>query len=133
MPIPECPRLTPDQEEGLKRAVEGTCELCSRYFAFQFLEIHRISRRRYREMIRDPSTRILVACRDCHRQVHRIRLRVKEQRALVACRPFFVRQDMRRILGYRPKRYMPPLEPELSVMYDEYFFHFPPGSFRLGG
>ena len=130
---PECPGLTRDQEAMLKRAAEGTCEICSGYFAFQFLEIHRISRRQYREMARDPSTRILVVCRQCHDTIHHLPVRVKDQRAIAASRSFFTRQDMRRVLGYHPPPYTPPKEPELSVMYDEYFYHFPPGSFRLGG
>jgi hypothetical protein len=32
-----------------------------------------------------------------------------------------------------PKPYTPPGNGDLSQMYEEYFYHFPPGSFRLGG
>jgi hypothetical protein len=117
----------------IKSAVDGCCELCSEYTAFAFLEIHRISRRRYREMARDPSTCILVVCNACHRHIHRLPLRVREQRAIVAQRSFYVRRDLRRALGYVPKPYRPPDEPGLSAMYEDYFYHFPPGSFRLGG
>jgi hypothetical protein len=133
MQVPEYPGLTRAQEQQLKRAVEGNCELCSEYFALQFLEIHRISRRLYREMVRDPSARILVVCHLCHRHIHRLPLRVKDQRALVSRRSFFVRRDIRRILGYTPKPYSPPDDSYLSDVYEEYFYHFPPGSFRLGG
>jgi len=133
MQAPEYPGLTKQQERKLKLAVEATCELCSGYFAPEFLEIHRISRRLYREMARDPSTRILVVCHDCHKKIHRLPVRVKDQRAVVTYRPFFIRQDLRRALGYRSKPYTPPEMTEFSEMYDEYFFHFPPGSFRLGG
>jgi hypothetical protein len=131
--LSECPGLTPVQEKKLKIAVEGNCELCTEYFAHPFLEIHRISRRLYREMVRDPSTRILVVCHLCHDHIHRLPVRVKDQRAIVARRPFFIRQDIRRILGYKPKPYTPPKDSDLSQMYEDWFYHFPPGSFRLGG
>lgn len=133
MQVSEYPGLTPAQEKKLKLAVEGNCELCSEYFALSFLEIHRISRRCYREMVRDPSTRILVVCQLCHQHIHRLPVRVKDQRAIVSRRSFFVRQDLRRILGYVPKPYSPPCDTYVSEVYEEYFYHFPPGSFRLGG
>jgi hypothetical protein len=133
MQDPEYPGLTPVQERKLKLAVEGTCELCSEYFALDFLDIHRISRRWYREMVRDPSARILVVCRFCHHHIHQLPLRVKDQRLIVARRSFYVRQDVRRILGYQQKPYSPPGDSAIAEMYDEYFYHFPPGSFRLGG
>ena len=133
MQVAEYPGLTPEQEKKLKIAVEGRCELCSEYFAFPFLGIHRISRRLYREMVRDPSTRILVVCQLCHQHIHRLPVLVRDQRAIVSRRSFFVRQDIRTILGYVPKPYSPPCDGDLSQMYEEYFYHFPPGSFRLGG
>ncbi|MGA2161080.1 MAG: hypothetical protein ABSG28_02610 [Methanoregula sp.] len=133
MRVSECPGLTRVQEKKLKLAVEGRCELCSEYFALPFLEIHRISRRLYREMVRDPSTRILVVCHLCHHHIHRLPVRVKDQRAIVSRRSFSVRQDIRKVLGYTPKPYFPPYDTDLSQMYDEYFYHFPPGSFRLAG
>jgi hypothetical protein len=128
----EYPGLTPAQEKKLKCAVEANCELCSEYVALEFLEIHRISRRLYREMVRDPSARILVVCHLCHDHIHRLPLRVKDQRAIVALRSFYARQDIRRILGYTPKPYAPPDDTYASQVYEEYFYHFPPGSFRLG-
>lgn len=133
MQVAEYSGLTPVQEKKLKLAVEGNCELCREYFALPFLEIHRISRRLYREMVRDPSTRILVVCHVCHDHIHRLPVRVKDQRAIVSRRSFFVRRDIRKILGYTPKRYSPPDEIYLSQIYEDYFYHFPPGSFRLGG
>jgi len=44
-----------------------------------------------------------------------------------------VRRDIQKILGYRPRPYTPPDNPDLSLMYEDYFYHFPPGSFRLSG
>src|SRR5208337_5278795 len=115
----EYPGLTPVQEKKLKLAVQGSCELCSEYFALPFLEIHRISRRLYREMVRDPSARILVVCRLCHYHIHRLPVRVKDQRAIVSHRSFFVRQDIRKILGYTPKPYSSPDDIDVSQMYEE--------------
>ena len=129
----ECPGLTPFQKRNVKRAVEGTCELCREYFALPLLFVHRVSRRLYREMVRDPSARILMVCGPCHEHIHRLPVRVRDQRAIVARRPYGVRQDLRRAVGYIPKPCSPPKTPPASEMYEEYFYHFPPGSFRLGG
>lgn len=133
MQASECPGLTPVQERELKRAVEGTCELCREYSALPLLVIHRISRRRYREMVRDPSTRILVVCRLCHRHIHELPVRVKDQRAIVLRRSFFIRRDLRRALGYRPRPCEPPGEIDVSQIYEEYFRIPPRGPFRLSG
>lgn len=133
MPPSEFPGLTPAQERKLKAAVEGTCELCSGYFAFPFLEVHRISRRQYREMLHDPAARILVVCHLCHDHIHNLPVPVKQQRAIVSRRSFFVRRDIRTALGYRPKPYRPPETPGGSPMEEDWFYHFPPGSFRLSG
>ncbi|HSQ92717.1 MAG TPA: hypothetical protein VLL74_00305 [Methanoregula sp.] len=133
MQVSDYPGLTPAQEKKIKIAVEGRCELCSEYSALPFLEIHRISRRLYREMARDPSTRILVVCHLCHQHIHALPVLVRNQRAIVSRRSFYTRQDLRRILGYRPKPYEPPDDPDIAGMYEDYFYHFPPGSYRLGG
>jgi hypothetical protein len=131
--VDEYPGLTPEQQKKIRIAVEGRCELCSEYVALSFLEIHCISRRRYREMSRDASRRILVVCRLCHDHIHRLPVRVRDQRAIVRRRSYFSRQEIRKALGYQPKPYSPPEDPDASLMYEDYFYHFPPGSFRLGG
>ncbi|NLD56557.1 MAG: hypothetical protein GX651_00285 [Methanomicrobiales archaeon] len=133
MQEPEYPGLTYQQEKGLRLAVEGVCELCSGYFALEFLEVHQISRRVYREMQRDPTTRILIVCRECHRHIHRLPVRVRDQRAIVSRRSFLVRKDLRNAIGYRSKTYVPPEGDDPARMYDEFFDHFPPDSFRHEG
>ena len=75
---------------------------------YRFLEIHTISRRNYKEMVRDPSARILIVCSTCHNHIHQLPVPVGKQRALVKARSFFIRQDLRRILGYTPKPYRAP-------------------------
>ena len=133
MPVTEYPELTPDQEKKLKLAVEGNCELCSEYCAFPFPEIHQISKRHYHEMTRDPLTRILVVCQLCHRHRHQLAVRVRDQHAIVFRRSFLVQQDIRKIPGSTPKPYAPPDDTDTSRTYEDYFYHVPPGSFRLGG
>lgn len=133
MPDPEYPGLTRVQEKKLKLVVEGKCELCSGYFALPFLKIHHISRRRFREMVQDSSTRILVVCHPCHQHIHRLPVRIKDQREIVSCRSFFIRQDIRRILRYTPKSRSSPGDIDVARIYEEYFYNVPPGSFRLGG
>ena len=84
--------LTPLQEEKLTTALENTCELCREYFPASSLELHRISRRNYREMNRDASTRFLVVCTDCHAHIHALPVTVARQRQIVRNRSFFARR-----------------------------------------
>jgi len=130
MPDPECPHLTPGQERAIKLAVESSCEICSTYSSPDLLVLHLISKRKYREMVRDPSTRFLVVCADCHDKIHRPRIRVKDLRTVVACRSFFVRQDLRRALGYRPRPYTAPGPSGSDEIGDGYFFSFRPEPIR---
>ncbi len=125
--------LTPLQEDGLKTALENTCELCHGYFPSSSLELHRISRRNYREMNRDASTRFLVVCTDCHAHIHALPVPVARQRKIVRNRSFFSQRDLRKILGYVPKRYEPPQSVDPSQAYEEYFGNCPQGSYRMGG
>jgi hypothetical protein len=129
----ECRWITQEQEQNLKIAVEYTCELCHEYHPVSFLGIHLISRRLYKEMKRDPSTRILVVCPICHSHIHNLPVTIRKQRALVKGRSFFTRRDMRRITGYQPKPYQAPDDINIYVIYEEYFGRCPPGSYRLSG
>ena len=104
----DCMGITPVQEKKCKIAVENTCERCHDYFPASLLELHLISRRIYRGMIRDPSARILVVCQICHEDIHTLPVPVKKQRAIVGKRGFYVRRDLRRVLGYKPAPYCAP-------------------------
>ena len=128
-----CMSITPVQEEKLKIAVESTCELCHDYYPLLFLEIHNIFRHPTKEMKHDPSTRILVVCQSCHVHIHRLPVSIGRQRALVKNRSFYIRRDVRRILGYVPKPYRPPDDINLYVIYEEYFGRGSPGTYRLSG
>ena len=94
----DCMGITPVQEKKCKIAVENTCERCRDYFTASRLELHLISRRIYREMVHDPSARILVVCQICHEDIHTLPVPVKKQRAIVGRRGFYIRRDLRRIL-----------------------------------
>jgi len=133
MPETDSMKITPLQEEQLKIAVEYTCELCREYHPGPLLEIHRISKSLYKEMKRDPSTRILILCRVCHDHIHNLPVPTGKQRALVKKRSFFIRRDMRRILGYQPRPYQAPDDINIPLIYEEYFGRCPPGTYRLGG
>ena len=133
MPETDAMNITPVQEQHLKIAVEYTCELCHEYHPAPFLEIHRISRSLYKEMKRDPSTRIMVVCDLCHNHIHKLPMPIGKQRAIVRGREFYIRRDMRKILGYKSKPYQAPDDLNLSVIYDEYFGKSPLGSYRISG
>jgi hypothetical protein len=129
----DCMGITPVQEKKCKIAVENTCERCRDYFTASRLELHLISRRIYREMVHDPSARILVVCQICHEDIHTLPVPVKKQRAIVGRRGFYIRRDLRRVLGYKPAPYIAPNSVDLAQVYEEYFDRCAPGSYRLGG
>jgi len=129
----DCMAITPVQEKKCKIAVENTCERCHDYFPASRLELHLISRRIYREMVRDPSARILVVCQLCHEDIHTLPVPVKKQRAIVGRRGFYIRRDLRRVLGYKPVPYCAPNSIDLAQVYEEYFDRCAQGSYRLGG
>ena len=122
--------ISPDQVHKIKTAVENTCELCHEYFPPLHLEVHLISRKKSRGVAKDPSSGILVVCRHCHLHIHTLPLPVKNQRVVARQRSFYARQDLRRILGYVPKQYLPPDTIDLSQVYEDYFSSM---SYRLGG
>jgi len=74
-----------------------------------------------------------VLCHLCYDLIHRLPMQVKDQRAIVSSRSFFVRKDIRKILGYTPAPYTPPGSIDVPQMYDDYFYNIPPGSFRMSG
>jgi len=133
MPEYTCVSIPPIQEEKLKIASENTCELCREYYPSLFLQIHIISRHQTKEMKHDPSTRILIVCQTCHSHIHKLPVSIGKQRALVKHRSFYIRKDMRRILGYVPKPYKAPDDINLYVIYEEYFGRGSSGSYRLSG
>jgi hypothetical protein len=84
-------------------------------------------------MKRDPSTRLLIVCPYCHHHIHNLPVSTGKQRAIAKRRSFFIRRDMRKILGYQPRPYQAPDDINLAVIYEEYFGRCPTGSYRLSG
>jgi hypothetical protein len=125
--------IFPVQEKKLKIAVEQTCELCHEYHPLSFLELHLISRCTLKEMVRDPSARILIVCQTCHDHIHRLPVPVGKQRAIVKVRSFYIRRDLRRILGYVPKPYQAPDDVNIALIYEENMGRYLWGSYRLSG
>jgi hypothetical protein len=116
----DCLGIGPEEERKLKTSVESTCELCGNYTPLSLLEIHLISRRQTKKEVRDPSLRILVACPLCHYQLHAIPVPVKLQRLIAGHRNFFIRRDLRNVLGYKPKPYTPPEDQDIPAIYEDY-------------
>jgi len=112
--------IGPEEERRLKAAVESSCEICGAYTPLSFLEVHLISRRRTKAEEKDPSRRILVVCPCCHGKLHTIPVTKKVQRALVSQRDFFIRRDLRIVLGYTPPPYRPPEDQDLGEIYEDY-------------
>ncbi len=50
---------------------------------------------------------------------------------IVKGRSFFIRRDLRQVLGYTPKPYQAPDDINLYVIYEEYMGRSSPGSYRL--
>lgn len=113
-------RIGPGEERQLKAAVESTCEVCGTYTPISFLEVHLISRRRIGAEKRDPSLRLLIVCPDCHRKLHTLPVPKKIQRAVAAGRNFYIRRDLRKVLGYQPAPYRPPEDQDLGEIYEDY-------------
>ncbi|MFA5213909.1 MAG: hypothetical protein WC406_11280 [Methanoregula sp.] len=127
-----CLGIDASQEKKCTYAVENTCELCHDYFPSPLLCLHLISHHIYREMARDPSTRILVVCELCHELIHSLPVPVKKQRVLVGRRTFFVRRDLRRALGYKPAPYEAPATVDIAQVYEEYLGRSQTGAYHMG-
>jgi hypothetical protein len=126
--------LTAEQEERIKLAAENTCELCREYFPSGELAIHGIGKKKAAGKARDPSVQILVLCRECHRHVHALPVPVARQREIVRRRSFYVRRDIRAVLGYRPEPYEAPESVDIATVYEEHFDRGPAaGPYRPGG
>ena len=115
----------------IKLVIGSRCELCSREYALENLEIHTFLEKEvaaghppaYLERF------LLVLCSRCHGELHTHAVSVPEQEALVQERPEPVREEIRAILAYMPKPYQPP-EVDLEEAYRE---ASEPRHFRYGG
>jgi hypothetical protein len=107
--------------QQIKIAVEGTCELCREYIPVPLLELHGITPgpEPKKPQPKERERNILVVCSPCHRHIHELPVPEKKLRALVEKRPFGVRKEILRALGYIPKHYMPPDDVDIARVFEE--------------
>jgi hypothetical protein len=73
------------------------------------LEVHAISgSRRKSRGGADLEREILILCSLCHRDVHEAPLTVAEQKEILRSRPRNRRREIKQILNFTPKPYVPP-------------------------
>jgi hypothetical protein len=136
MPEPWCRGISPAKEKRIKLAVESTCELCREYVPLSLLELHGFPADRVPKRIspKEKERHIIVVCHACHQHIHDLPVPDEKLAFLIAKRPFSVRKEIHRILGYVPKPYSPPNNIDLSQIYEESFHICPPlDSYRLSG
>jgi len=121
MTEPWCSEILPPDIERIKRAVEGTCELCHEYTPLPLLELHGIpsGTEIVQPQPKERERNILVVCSTCHRHIHELPVREEKLRARIEKRPFAVRKEILCALHYVPKRYLPPEDIDLARVYDE--------------
>jgi hypothetical protein len=121
MQEPWCSDISAGQERQIKRAVESTCELCREYIPLSLLELHGFqSGHKTKNMQpKEQERHILVVCSLCHQLIHEEPVPAEKLRVLINRRPFAVRKEILRALGYIPKPYSPPSDPDIPGIYDE--------------
>jgi hypothetical protein len=112
-------KLNPAKERRLKHSIGCSCELCGELYPPDLLEIHLLPGvgKRIRP---DPDLQreILLLCSRCHLEIHELGIPRADQKTLVRSRPAGVRREIRSILGYNPKQYIPP-DIDLAAVYME--------------
>jgi hypothetical protein len=120
-PEPWCRGITPLKAKQIKCAVEATCELCHEYTPFSLLELHGIPAvpRTEKPLPKERECHIIVVCSACHQHIHELPVPDEKLKALIEKRPFALRKEIRRILGYVPKPYSPQDDIDFSLVFDE--------------
>lgn len=121
MTEPWCRGISPVQEDRIKRAVEGTCELCREYTPCALLGLHGLA---VPAGTRNPAPKecerhIVIVCESCHRLIHAEPVPVQKLLALIERRPFEIRRGILRALGYVPQPVTPPDDQDYARVYDE--------------
>ena len=112
-------RDNPVKVRRLRVATGGRCENCSNGFPLSVLEIHIIGSPSQTIAHRDLQKHLLVLCPACRRPFSSGEVAEPLQRELVRHRPRDVRKMMREILGYRPRKYVPPGDFRPDEIFDE--------------
>jgi len=119
MPLPREFAPGPLKVRKIKLVLGGRCELCGMEYSLETLEIHAIQGNQPLPRDRaDLEREILVLCGTCHRDLHEACLGVADQKEILRYRPKDLRREIRRILGYTPRPYVPP-ESNISEIYEE--------------
>jgi hypothetical protein len=118
---PWCKGISPQEEEKIKRALESTCELCRDYIPISLLELHGFPEKEKKNNPhpKEREQHILVVCSPCHNLIHEIPVPVEKLRALISRRGFEVRREILQALGYVPRPYSPPDDPDLAIAYED--------------
>lgn len=135
MPVPEKPVLKPVIRTAVKMAVGGSCEWCRERFPLSLLEIHKVyDEQHLPEPVRaDPQKGVLVLCPICHRIFHENPIPLEDQKEVIWYRPRWMKQELRRILGYVPRKYIPPDTIDPATCYEDCFRMDSLDLYRAGG
>jgi hypothetical protein len=128
------PDLDPAIRTALTMAVGGVCEWCRERYPLSHFEIHGIypQEKCPDRVLADPRKGILVLCPICHRLIHEDRVPVGDQKEVVMDRSGQVTKQLRKILGYTPRPYIPP-ETDLEKCYEDCFRIDSLDLYRAGG
>ena len=122
MDLQEFLHVHPVKSRLLKLAAGGACEHCGETYPLSLLEMHVIDPRTGAEGDRpDMQKELLILCPECHRFFHARPVQESVQRELVRYRPQKVKSAMRRILGTRPRTYVPPETDDPEAIFAEMF------------
>jgi len=125
--------VTSGQRKLLIEAVSRCCEWCGIEAGPDTLEIHLLPTRPSGPPTPHPQKRVLVLCRECHSDLHRLSLPYQFQMDLVRVRKAPVKRAMRAVFGYTRPQYEPPLHEDIEAMYEECFSLRSLDLFRAGG
>jgi len=122
MNLQEFERVNAVKSRLLKLAAGGRCEHCGEAYPLVLLEIHVIDRNTDAGTDHiDLQKEVIILCPDCHRFFHARPVEESIQRELVRYRPKEVKAAMRRILGSRPRPYVPPETGDPAAIFAEMF------------
>ncbi len=122
MNLQEFERVNAVKSRLLKLAAGGRCEHCGEAYPLVLLEIHTLDpRSRAETACPDLQKEVLILCPDCHFFFHARPVEESIQRELVRYRPKEVKAAMRRILGSRPRPYVPPETGDPAAIFAEMF------------
>lgn len=110
----------PIRAKKVKLATGCCCELCGSSLPLEGLEIHTFSPGK-QSVPPQPvvlEEHLLVLCARCHADIHESYLPVADQEWLVRMRDAHKKKEICAVIGYVPRRYIPP-ESDIEEVYQE--------------